>query len=147
MPKGLSFAALLFSALVLIPGVAHLLEMPHKMQLTQESYGTVQYIYGGWALLGVIQLAAAVFGYLLYFRSRKLLVLIAAILLTGTLAIFFIWTYPVNQITRNWSVLPENWEALRIRWEYSHAASALLELVAYILLLYAVLWERRRPGL
>lgn len=147
MPKGLSFAALLFSALVLVPGGAHLLEMPHKMQLTQESYGTVQYIYVGWALLGVFQLGAVVFAYLLYLRSRRMLVLIAAILLTCTLGIFFIWTYPVNQVTRNWSVLPENWEVLRMQWEYSHAASALLELIAYILLLYAVLWERRRPGL
>lgn len=150
MPKGLSFAALLFSALVLVPGVAHLLEMPHKMQLTQESYGTVQYIYGGWAILGVFQIVAVIFTLLLYFRGGKApLVLAAAVLLACTLGIFFIWTYPVNQVTQNWSLVPENWETLRIRWEYSHAASALLELIAYILLLSAVLWRRQvgQPGL
>ena len=144
MPKGLSFAALLFSALVLVPGLAHLFEMPHKMQLTQESYGTVQYIYGGWAILGVFQIAAIIFCLLLYFRGgRPLLVLTAAVLLACTLMIFFIWTYPVNRVTQNWSLVPENWEALRTRWEYSHAASALLELTAYILLLFAVLWRPR----
>ncbi|HVW62103.1 MAG TPA: hypothetical protein VHC48_18765 [Puia sp.] len=150
MSKGLSFAALLFSALVLVPGMAHLLEMPHKMQLTQESYGTVQYIYGGWAILGVFQIAAIVFSLLLYFRGgRPPLALVAAALLACTLGIFFIWTYPVNRVTQNWSLVPENWETLRIRWEYSHAAGALLELIAYILLLFAVLWrpQVRQPGL
>ena len=93
MPKGLSYAARLFSALGLVPGLAHLFEMPHKMQLTQESYGTVQYIYGGWAILGVFQIAAMIFCFLLYFRGgRPPLVLAAGELLASTLAIFFIWT-------------------------------------------------------
>jgi hypothetical protein len=150
MSRSLSFITLLLAALVLAPGMAHLLEMPHKMQLTQESYGVVQYIYGGWALLGIVQIAAVICSFLFYFRSgRSPLVLIASILLAVTLVVFFIWTYPVNRSTHNWSVLPENWEALRRQWEYSHAVNALLELTAYILLLSAVLGKTplRQPGL
>jgi len=141
----LPFITLLLATLALTPGMAHLLEMYRKMQLTQESYGAVQYIYGGWALLGLIQFAAVISSFLLYFRWGKLpLVLIASILLLFTLVIFFIWTYPVNRITQNWSVLPVNWESLRRQWEYSHAAGALLELTAYILLLTAVMGKVRR---
>ena len=33
-------------------------------------------------------------------------------------------TYRVTQQTRNWTMLPENWLALREQWEYSHAAGA-----------------------
>ena len=75
------------------------------------------------------------------------LVLAALICLTVTLVIFFIWTYPVNRITKNWAVLPVNWEALRKQWEYSHAANAVLELTAYILLLSAILKRSRRQRL
>lgn len=37
------------------------------------------------------------------------------------LTIFFFFTYPANQQTLNCTTLPENWQALRKRWEYAHA--------------------------
>jgi hypothetical protein len=148
MSGTLSFIVLLLAALVLATGMAHLLEMPHKMQLTQESYGAVQYIYTGWALLGIIQAGAVIATFLLYLRSQRSAPILAALIcLVLTLVIFFIWTYPVNRITQNWSVLPVNWEALRRQWEYSHAANAVLELTAYILLLSGILKRSRQPHL
>jgi hypothetical protein len=49
-----------------------------------------------------------------------------------------VFTQPVNRATRNWTVLPpENWQQLRRQWEYSHAASAVLNLIALFALLYA----------
>jgi len=148
MPRTLSFIVLLLAALVLATGMAHLLEMPHKMELTQQSYGVVQYIYTGWALLGIIQAGALVATFLLYLRSHGSgRVLAALICLMLTLVIFFMWIYPVNRTTQNWSVLPVNWEVLRKQWEYSHAANAALELTAYILLLSAILKRSRRPRL
>src|SRR5512145_1452610 len=48
----LRFVALLFTALALAPGLAHLLELPNKMTLSREEYLTVQQIYRGWAWLG-----------------------------------------------------------------------------------------------
>jgi hypothetical protein len=44
-----------------------------------------------------------------------------------------------NQATNNWTVLPENWLQLRSQWEYSHAASAVLNLIALIALIGSVL--------
>jgi len=37
------------------------------------------------------------------------------LLIAANLAIFFVWTFPTNQATNNWTVVPKNWNALRIR--------------------------------
>jgi hypothetical protein len=54
------------------------------------------------------------------------LALIALFLLVGELIAFWGFIFPVNQATQNWTMLPDNWEALRAQWEYSHAVRALL---------------------
>jgi membrane associated rhomboid family serine protease len=54
----------------------------------------------------------------------------AAALILATLAIFFAWTYPANQATENWTIMPETWETLRRQWEYSHAVNAVLTFAA-----------------
>jgi hypothetical protein len=141
------FITLLLAAFALVPGMAHLLEMAHKRQLTMENYGIVQYIYRGWAWLGVIQAGAVLFSGLLFLYERKnkpvaWLVLGAFSCLALTLVIFFSFTYPVNVVTQNWAFLPDDWMQLRDRWEYSHAINAILEAVAYILLLSALLRRR-----
>lgn len=38
--------------------MAHLLELPNKINLPAEAYLTIQQIYRGWAFLGIIELAA-----------------------------------------------------------------------------------------
>jgi hypothetical protein len=129
------FSAVILTALALVPGGAHLLELPHKIGLGRESYLTVQQIYRGWALLGIILVAAVLASLLLAYLSRgqrtpALCAGAAAVLLGATLVIFFAWTFPVNQATVDWSRAPEGWELLRARWEYSHAANALLTLLA-----------------
>jgi hypothetical protein len=45
----------------------------------------------------------------------------------------------VNRETANWTRLPDNWNTLRLRWEYSHAVSAALTLLALISLIASVL--------
>jgi hypothetical protein len=68
--------------------------------------------------------------------------LTAALCIAGTQAVFWIFTYPVNVATQNWAALPSHWEALRLRWEYSHAASAVLNVTALIATIVAVLRSR-----
>jgi hypothetical protein len=63
----------------------------------------------------------------------------AFILVTATLAIFLVWTYPANQATNNWTVVPGNWQQLRTQWEYSHAANALLTFAAFCSVVVAAL--------
>ena len=48
--------------------------------------------------------------------------------------VFWSFTFPANQATANWTVLPEGWQALRARWEYSHAAGAVLNFAAVLFL-------------
>ncbi len=70
--------------------------------------------------------------------------LIGALCLVATLAVFFLWTYPANRDTANWTAVPDNWAALRLQWEYSHAGNALLTFIALALVTLSVL--RWRPG-
>jgi hypothetical protein len=44
--------------------------------------------------------------------------------------VFFTWTYPANQATADWTVVPDDWRELRRHWEYAHAANAVLTFLA-----------------
>ena len=141
--------ALLFAALALAPALAHLLELPNKIGLSREEYLTVQQIYSGWWLLGVVVLGALLLSLSLAVATRRrrrefVPALIGFLCIAGTQAIFWTFTYPANQETANWTLLPDHWRALRTQWEYSHAASAVLNLAAFIALACAVL--AARPG-
>jgi hypothetical protein len=147
MSTAARFLSLLFCALALAPALAHLLELPNKIGLSRNDYLVVQQIYRGWWMLGVV-----VFGALLSTLALTLLVrrrpaelrpaLTAFLCIVAAQAIFWTFTYPANQQTVNWTLLPGNWEELRMQWEYSHAAGALLNLVALICVIIAVLKGR-----
>ena len=138
------FFSLLFAALALAPALAHLLELPNKIGLSRDDYLTVQQIYRGWSLLGFVVfgalLSTLVLAIMVRRRSREFVfTLVAFLCIAGTQVVFWALTFPVNQQTHNWTVLPENWMALRTQWEYSHAASAVLNLVAMIALILSAL--------
>lgn len=140
----LRFSSLLFAALALGPALAHLLELPNKVGLSREEYLTVQQIYRGWALLAIVVLGAllSTLFYAIAARRRRrefVPALLAFLCIAGTQAIFWSFTYPANEQTANWTLLPEHWRTLRTQWEYSHAASAALNLAAFIALAWAVL--------
>ena len=129
------FIAIILTALALVPAGAHLLELVHKITLDRAQYLTVQQLYRGWAFLGAVLIAALLANLALTIRSRRQgrpmrLAAIATLLLAANLTIFFIWTFPANQATGNWTVMPADWEALRNQWEYSHAVNALLTFLA-----------------
>ena len=50
--KAIYFIAFFFVAVALGPALAHLLELPNKINLARDEYLTVQQNYRGWALLG-----------------------------------------------------------------------------------------------
>jgi hypothetical protein len=68
-----------------------------------------------------------------------ILTLIAFLCIVGTQVVFWTFTYPANQETGNWTMLAANWRQLREQWEYSHAASAVLNIIALITLILSVL--------
>jgi hypothetical protein len=142
--KTIWFLSLFFVALALAPAMAHLLALPNKINMPREQYLIVQQIYRGWALLGIVVIGALLSTLTLTVVVRKppkrfVLVLVAFLCMAGTQVLFWTFTFPANQQTHNWTVLPENWLALREQWEYSHAASAGLNLVAFVALVLSVL--------
>jgi hypothetical protein len=62
---------------------------------------------------------------------RRIWVILACFLIATNLIIFFVWTYPANVATNNWTVVPANWNDLRLQWEYSHAANAVVMFIAF----------------
>ena len=142
--KTIYFLSLLFAALALAPAMAHLLELPNKINLPREDYLTVQQIYRGWNLLGFVVAGALLSTLALTITVRQerkafTFALIAFLCIVGTQVVFWTYTYPANQATNNWTTLPGNWTELRRQWEYSHATSAVLNLVALIGLILSVL--------
>ena len=135
--------ALFFAALALAPALAPLLELPNKIGLSREQYLTVQQIYRGWALLGIVILGALVSTLVLTILSYGMrrefaLALTAFLCIVGTQVVFWTFTFPTNQETVNWTILPGYWAALRTQWEYSHAASAVLNLGALVAFILSV---------
>lgn len=126
----------MLTGLALVPSGAHFFELPNKIGLSEPDYFTVQSIYRGWALFGSVILAAIAANLsaavLCWRRGKPFWASLAAgLILTATLLVFFEWTYPANQATKNWSAVSSDWELLRRQWELSHAANAILTFVAF----------------
>jgi hypothetical protein len=142
------FLAIVLIALALAPVYSHLLALPNKIDIPEQQYFTDQAIYLGWALpTGIVLIAAIAISLVLTIiaRGRGLsswLALAAFLLIGATLVIFFIWTFPANQATQNWTTVPENWRELRVQWEYSHAVNAVLTFLALCAVTASALIER-----
>lgn len=144
--RALSFLAVVSTALALVPAGAHLFELPNKIGLPRDAYFVAQGLYRGWALFGVVLFAAMAADLGLAAASRRRgargaarSALAAGLLVALVLLVFFAWTYPANLATENWTRVPPDWEALRLRWEWSHAANAGLLFLALCLVVLSVL--------
>jgi hypothetical protein len=142
------FVALLATSIALGGALAHAFELPNKIGLGRTEYFVVQTIYAGWnrlAFVLAVQLIGIIAVVFLYRRDDRVLWPACAALggLIGAQIVFWVWTFPANQATVNWTQQPENWQALRSQWEYSHLAGAGFQMVAMIALIVAVL--RRNP--
>jgi len=139
-------------ALYLVPTGAHLFELTGKMAMSPANYTAVQTIYTGWALFGIVIFAAVLLTLLhavLRRRERVVLLLsVAAFLcLVATQVVFWMFTFPMNVASSNWTVTPDHFETARRQWEYSHAASAVLTFLALIAITSAVAIDAGPPQL
>jgi hypothetical protein len=146
--RTIQFLALVFTALALIPGGAHLFSLLNKIGMAQEQYFIAQRAYDGWWMMAFILIPAmainAVFAVMLRAeRPAFYFALAGCLCLAATLVIFFVFTQPGNAATQSWTVAPANWEELRTRWEYSHAVNALLTFASFCLIALASLSVRR----
>lgn len=139
--------AILLTALVLVPAGAHLFALPNKIGLTQDDYFVAQSLYRGWALFGIVLISALAANVTLSILMRGegscfYFAAAAALGVGMTLAIFFAWIYPVNQLTHNWTVIPDNWIELRLQWEFAHAINAAITFLALCCVIVAALVKK-----
>jgi nitrate/nitrite transporter NarK len=140
--------AILCVGLSLVPVGAHVFELVRKMALPPDQYMIVQSIYAGWGLFGIVILAAIALTSLYTLLAREtrpahLFSLLACICLIVTQIIFWAFTYPMNAATDNWTRMPDNFEAARRQWEYSHAANAVITFAAFVAITLAVIAGKR----
>lgn len=142
------FVALLATALALGGALAHALELPNKINLPGDEYFIVQKAYRGWNqlayLLGIQFASMATLA--VWSRGEATVfwpIIVAILSLVAAQAVFWIFTYPANVATENWTTILENWEALRTQWEYSHAAGAGFQILAMSALIVAALARAR----
>ena len=89
-------------------------------------------------MFGVPIVAALVANIVLFVAERRRdpaagrWALLSASLIVLGLIIFFVWVFPANQATENWTRQPQSWESLRRQWEYGHAANAVLVFAAFL---------------
>jgi hypothetical protein len=145
--KVVQLIAIITTALYLVPAGAHLLELRNKIALTATEYLTVQKIYAGWSLFGVVVGVAllATLAHTLLVRADRTAFawsLGAFVALAATQGLFWAFTYPVNAATDFWTVPPDSFEVARRQWEYSHAASAVLTFAALVAIVLAALLHR-----
>ena len=138
--KTVQFLALVLTALALVPAGAHLFTLLNKMDLAQEHLswlGAVRHRLDR-RLAGEFRSGGDVA------RPRPPVHPGAdrRSLRRGDVRIFFIWTYPANQATDNWTTIPADWEQLRRQWEYSHAVNALVTFAAFCSVALSVLTMR-----
>ncbi len=147
--KPTQFIAMVLTALALVPVGAHLASLPNKIDLAQTDYFIAQNIYRGWALFGIAIVGAIIANLVLAMLLRRqrtpfVLVSVNLLCLVASLAVFFVFTYPTNQATDNWTAMPTNWESLRWQWEVSHAANAVITFIGFCALTGSLLVTRER---
>jgi len=146
--KSVRLVTIVMVALCLVPAGAHFFELASKMSLSPAAYMTVQKIYAGWSFFGIPIITALLLTLIHAFMVRNdrpafTMSLSAALCLAATQVIFWMFTYPINIASKNWTVLPEPFEAARRQWEYSHAINAALTFVAFVSFTLSVLSHKR----
>ena len=154
--KGTRFAAVMLAALTLGLGLCHLMQLPSRMGWDQYLWvgSTVQ--GGAYALFGsvgaiifvatVIALALNAYFVREHGRPGFKLAAVAAALFALALVLWWVLVYPVNVELAKWvdGPVPADWTSYRARWEWGHAAIALVELAGFAALVGAVLADTPR---
>lgn len=129
--------AVVLAAILLVPAGSHVASMASKLKLDAGQYLAAQRVYDGWNLFGIptvlLALCMIVLGVWAYHAGKPYgLVFAAIVCLAADQAIFWLFTFPANAATADWTSLPDNWQTLRTQWEWSHAGGALATLAMFV---------------
>ncbi|GEO15189.1 DUF1772 domain-containing protein [Microvirga aerophila] len=153
--KVCSVAALVLSALSLGPSFAHVLEAPPRLMVWSPELWRDATVFNGqfrlFALvgapidLGAILAAAILAGVLRKEREPFRWALAGAVLLTLGLVVWFGWVAPANSVLATWvpGPIPDDFNAVRHRWETGHMAVAALKLIGFIAIVLSVVRTSR----
>jgi hypothetical protein len=139
-------AAVVFVALSMGASFAHVLELPAKLDLPGDRYLAVQGIYRYFgAVASVLETGSLVLivgAILLGWRhaSSHALLVLALVFFAASLATWVLVVSPMNAVFASWARdLPVHWTGTRDRWEWGHVAVFGQKLVAFVLLITALL--------
>jgi hypothetical protein len=162
LTQSFRFLSLVFTALIFGSAFCHVLEMPMKLAMAGADYMVVQQIYATFGPIGALLepaaiLSTAALAFLVRKRRSFIPALVAAVAMVVAL---LVWVAVVSPVNPHWAAagphtVPPNFESLRIRWEWGHAAHAALLFVAFLATVvsvlvdippHAVTVEARRPA-
>lgn len=151
------FLTLLLAALGLGPGLAHVLELPPKMEYDRQMYMAVtSTLYRLFGLVGgPIQVGAFLAAVVLTILVRRRPAFGATLIGTLGLALSLgLWTALVSPVNAEWAealrtspaTAAAAYQELRPRWEYGHVAAFAAWLAGFSVLLYSVVRETSGEG-
>jgi hypothetical protein len=144
------FVTIMLTALSMGMAFCHLLELPAKMAYTGALWLTLlQTLYGAFGTIGAfIEVGAVITAAVVAFLVRRRRpafgwTLLGTLCLVAAHVAWWVWVAPVNATMAPLTpeTLPADWMALRDQWEYTHAARAVLQIVALGALLFSILAE------
>lgn len=150
MVKTWRLITIMLTALSMGMALDHLLEMPAKMTYDGTLWLTLLHtLYGTFGTIGAfIEVGAVVTAVVLVVLVRRRRpacgwTLVGALCLVVAHVAWWVWVAPVNAAMAPLTpaTLPADWMRLRDQWEYTHAARAVLQMVALGALVYSLLVE------
>jgi hypothetical protein len=146
------FITIMLASLSLGLSMAHLLELPRRMQFDQQLWVRVTVFENVYRYFGSVGaafeigsvLAAIVLAFLVRKRGSTFYwTLGGAILLVLALVSWVIFVAPMNAEFATWltNPVPPDWTRYRNQWEYAHAVNALLKMIGLSSLVISVLVE------
>jgi hypothetical protein len=150
LAKTWRLVTIVFTALSMGMALCHLLEMPAKMTYDGALWlALLQTLYGAFGTIGAfIEVGAVVIAVVLAFLVRQRppafgWTLLGALCLVAAHAAWWVWVAPVNATMTSLTpeTLPADWMGLRDQWEYTHAARAIVQIIALGALVFSILVE------
>ncbi len=149
----LRWLALLFAFGASLAPLAHVLELPNKLQLDGALWlGVQQHLYNGWGpFIGApTELGGLVLSLVLVVTNRNRMSLLmfhgfSGLAYVAMLLCFFLLNDSVNKAVNHWTAvtLPSDWPRYRLTWELGHALAALFGLLAVATTLAGILIAER----